>query len=1066
MSTNQSQQNININNDSSILNYNNQDNSNMMFKSSNSNENLLISQTSQNKNTEKLIDIELKNIHMLILQRSLYILKRKFELNKKPLEIIYQKYKDENYMKLRCISVDYLNEVYNDVMETTQFTLLPYVNFNELFSADLMTELNKDKTKIIIKNLVKFTVENVEKYNRIYFEKKMKKRQLLEENKKKINIVTSIDDIEEITSIKNIVTKNKRGKIKHNFEEMLKNNVELNFGPDIIMTINEDDMSILNNFKLLYSDVIPLIIADFLQNYLKNNQNIALISTSNISDDPEIIKLNQNVKNLFDNEILKFYQNLAKFDPESENKEKLKNLLLDKMNTENQIKLYQKLILEQTSKGLNVKHLLNMVKKLNEQNNLMEKKINELSKNNNNNIFSKNNLTSVNNTDMSFNKENKKITEMNKSNSSLKGVKNTKMKLVNKSGSKISIGSNISNNAINIIKKRNSKELNSESYHLQANYSNTDGNLIKININENQNRLIANNNINSKEENFYYQYGVLYPETKEELRNNSLLEIFYFYTKQHSFIGQTPTFERILASEENLDLAEFGKFCVEFKILVKPQKIAEIFKKTSENSKNLTYKKFCEALKKLSVCANDEKKKYLMDRIKLFEIKLKEINEKNKKGGNNNNGSNKKNLKEKNLSGIKSEGEAEEDGKCLDEKNLEEKQNNDVKVNAENENKIENINKVENNQENKQENNDDNTKNENNEQDKGKENENDKKSNNSNNENNSKDNLNNNINAEKTPENKKEKKESEKQPETTNQKYYHQSQQKNAKLRVPIVKKKVIKPKTSTFLVPESKDELEQKISKLKEDYNKLNQKTNTQLEEEFYQYLELDDINAYRKKMFGYMIPFRTKANYSRFPVKSVQNPPAKQDPKIKKEMHKILVQRHNDLIKEKEMKQMKEKNILFEKRMKKFEEDKIKIQHKMSMKNDYLQMKKNEEDYQKEKINKLTWEQIQNCDYDTFILNEKDKNRNNFNDIFTSKSNQFEGDDADYLKNFKFQKGFNEENDKIENDNKNNKKGNNNKGNKSIPKFDSNLSRISSGNNNGSNSDLEIANAIKSDK
>ena len=57
-------------------------------------------------------------------------------------------------------------------------------------------------------------------------------------------------------------------------------------------------------------------------------------------------------------------------------------------------------------------------------------------------------------------------------------------------------------------------------------------------------------------------------------------------------------------------------------------------------------------------------------------------------------------------------------------------------------------------------------------------------------------------------------------------------------------------------------------------------------------------------------MIPFRTKANYSRFPVKSVQNPP-KQDPKIKKEMHKILVQRHNNLIKEKEMKQIKEKNI-----------------------------------------------------------------------------------------------------------------------------------------------------------
>ena len=107
------------------------------------------------------------------------------------------------------------------------------------------------------------------------------------------------------------------------------------------MTINEDDMSVLNNIKLLYSDVIPLIIADFLQEYLKNNQNLALISTSNIEDE-ENQKLNKNVKNLFDNEILKFYQNLAKFDPESENKEKVKNLLFDLMNTENQIKIYQK----------------------------------------------------------------------------------------------------------------------------------------------------------------------------------------------------------------------------------------------------------------------------------------------------------------------------------------------------------------------------------------------------------------------------------------------------------------------------------------------------------------------------------------------------------------------------------------------------------------------------------------------------------------------------------------------------------------------------------------------------
>ena len=367
MEPNQSS-NFNNSYDSQIINYMKKDDSNMDIKIS--------TNELKNNNKEQMLSMELKNIQMLILQRSLFILKKKFEINKKPLEVIYQKYKDENYMKLRCISVDYLTELYIEIMETIQFTILPYNNFNELFSADLMTELNKDKSKIYLKELVKFTNQNIEKYNRIYFEKKMKKKQLLEENKKKINVVRSIDEMEEITNDKTIVRKDKRGKIIQNFEEMIKNNIELTFGPDIIMTINEDDMSILNNTKLLYSDVIPLIIADFLQNYLKENKNIALISTSNIADDAENVKLNEKVKTLFDNEIFKFYQNLAKFDPDNENKEKLKNLLLEIMNTDNQIKIYQKIILEQTAKGMNVKHLLNMVKKLNEQKSAMQKKIN------------------------------------------------------------------------------------------------------------------------------------------------------------------------------------------------------------------------------------------------------------------------------------------------------------------------------------------------------------------------------------------------------------------------------------------------------------------------------------------------------------------------------------------------------------------------------------------------------------------------------------------------------------------------------------------------------------------
>ena len=47
------------------------------------------------------------------------------------------------------------------------------------------------------------------------------------------------------------------------------------------------------------------------------------------------------------------------------------------MNTENQIKIYQNLILEKTAKGANVKHLMNMEKKLSEQKANLQKKINQ-----------------------------------------------------------------------------------------------------------------------------------------------------------------------------------------------------------------------------------------------------------------------------------------------------------------------------------------------------------------------------------------------------------------------------------------------------------------------------------------------------------------------------------------------------------------------------------------------------------------------------------------------------------------------------------------------------------------
>ena len=390
MSNNNEQNNINNEQDQELLNYLDTENiipnNNLSIELVNNpyTQNLNKLQSNSIKKKEDILDMELTNIQMLILQRSLYILKKKFEINKKELEIIYKKYKDEEYMKLKCINVDYLLELYMEIMDLTQFTMLPYTNFNELISADLMTELNEGKTKVILKALVKFTKDNIEKYNRIYFEKKMKKIKLIEENEKKKKADAPPPDLEDYTSQQKIVKINKRGKVIRTFDEMIENNKEFEVGQDIIAKINEDDMSVLNNKKLLYSDVIPLIIADFIQEYLKNNEHVAIISTSNISEDQENYKLNQNIKSLFDKDIIKFYNSLNRVDPNQENKEKLKNLLYELMNIENQIKIYQALILEKNSKGANVKHLMNMEKKLGEQKAILQKKINafnQISKN-------------------------------------------------------------------------------------------------------------------------------------------------------------------------------------------------------------------------------------------------------------------------------------------------------------------------------------------------------------------------------------------------------------------------------------------------------------------------------------------------------------------------------------------------------------------------------------------------------------------------------------------------------------------------------------------------------------
>ena len=831
-----------------------------------------INQNLTENKEENLNEIKKKSKN-LVLERSLYILKRKFEIHKKELEVVYDKYRHKNYKKLKAIDVNYLVQIYDEIFKTTRFKLIPYVNSKEVISADLMMEINQKRRNMVFRSLENFTLKNIQKYNKLYYEEKMRAKKLLEEEQKKKQEEESQKKGEEekLNSQVKIVRKNKRGKIINDFQEMLKINKEFDVGNDILSSINEDDAIILDNNQLLYTEVFRTIIADFLQDTVPNGTySIALIPLAEDLDNEEETKLNEDVKKLYDNEIIEINTNIVKLDPVEEKKEKLKSLLLELMNIENQIKIYDNLIVENISKGNNnVKHLITFMEKLKEQKKFIEEKLKKI------NIELNGNISILNNNIIKTSETKKEINSHNFN----------KFKIQNKK-----YGSYEKYNIESIVKETKIVKKSISNHKLD--------NSINIKIDE-ANGSVDKYKYNYNRENFYYNYGIKEPGTKEEFRRNNLLEIFYFYTKQHSFIGQTPTFQEILKSEEHLDLAEFAKFCTDFKIMVKPQKIMQIFKKNATNGKEMNFDGFIDILIKLSSYVNDEKKQYIEERIKLNELKLKEIKEKNK-----NEKINEQNYKKEEL----------------------------VKSNTEENNKKNNV--------------------------------------------------------------------------STNLKYYQKSKlrvQSNTKIK----KIFLIKSKTNVSLVTDTEDEIQAKISQLKNDYNSLKEKTKEQLEEEFYQYLEIDEPTLYRKKMVGYIYPFQNRENESRFPLKSVARPVIR-DEKVQKEIHKTLVRRIENLKKEKEAKQKKEKEILFEKRKKKFEVDNKKLVDKINRKNDYRQLKINEEDYQKQKLEKLTWKMIQKSDYENFILNDKGKNKSNLDEVFTNESNLFEGDDENFLKSFKIKKGI----------------------------------------------------------
>ena len=69
-------------------------------------------------------------------------------------------------------------------------------------------------------------------------------------------------------------------------------------------------------------------------------------------------------------------------------------------------------------------------------------------------------------------------------------------------------------------------------------------------------------------------------------------QIFDFYAKQHQFTSKNATFEEIQEKFNLMDLSEFNKFAIEFKIPLKKEVVTELFKKNAKNAKDMHFEEF------------------------------------------------------------------------------------------------------------------------------------------------------------------------------------------------------------------------------------------------------------------------------------------------------------------------------------------------------------------------------------------------------------------------------------------------------------------------------------------
>ena len=590
-----------------------------------------------------------QEIDTLILERSKYLINKKFEKYNIEITKIYSKFNINKSRRIDIlaspqIDINNLGQILILVLKEINLFLLELSSPKDIFISFFLINSQKESEmegiikkfqhEIILKNLT-------EKYNNIFYEEKIKPSFIpleynlkiySDDNNKKEDVIKEINISEynskgkKIKGMKELLEENENNMREYNigYEDNNENRYIINTPLKVNKNNNDISKIIKLEQNILYIENLPRILID----YLMANPNLAIVEI-----DEEFSK----ELNIYNKQLLHKIQEYDDIFSKRKIKEnnikmlgsKLSQQSLQLKKVQNSIELYEKLIIEKREKGENAVFLEDMLNKLKNKESEITNNINEI-RNQSQILNMKPNMSNKYNT---YKKNNISINESsnllessdiftNNNNIKSNSINNLKLKEIPKIFFNNNNNQTIQNinehpriikkyklaKSSNKIKKFNNVFNNNESQMVNSiNFGkgtiSTKSSLLQIITSEQKDsKMLFSRNKNELKKIFSC-------ELTDEVINTALNDIFNFYSSSNEL------------DNELICLDLFNKFCQDFKIAISQSKIESIFYESLSNEGNkilesnnininkINFQQFKTALNKLSLEMHEVKKK-------------------------------------------------------------------------------------------------------------------------------------------------------------------------------------------------------------------------------------------------------------------------------------------------------------------------------------------------------------------------------------------------------------------------------------------------------------------------